>query len=93
MAAVTREQLHATVDALRDNHLEAAQQALDRLASGDNARRRALVIQGLRDDGVSVSAPRRLSADERRELHERPSITLAGETIAETVVKNRERDG
>lgn len=93
MAAVTREQLHSMIDDLAEDRLVDAQEALDRLASMDSARRRRQVIQSLRDDGLIVSEPPRLSVEERQRLRERPLIKLEGESIAETVVRNREPVG
>ena len=93
MAAVTREELHTMIDGLPAERLQAAQAALDRLSTRlveDRAALRATLAESLREDGLIAHVPPPMSAADRARMRNRPLIKLEGETIAETVVKNRE---
>ncbi|MAF10961.1 hypothetical protein CMK11_10980 [Candidatus Poribacteria bacterium] len=89
MATTTREQLHAMIDDLNDDCLEAARDALRRLEATGERDAEQRFAQSLVDDGLLAGEPPALSAAERRRMRERPSMTLEGETIAQTIIRER----
>jgi hypothetical protein len=89
VATTTREQLHTIIDELSDDRLREVRDALERLMAGDGSAADQGFMRRLRGGGLLLSEPPALSDDEHRQIHERPPLTMRGEAISDTIVRDR----
>ncbi|MBT3267318.1 hypothetical protein HN371_09215 [Candidatus Poribacteria bacterium] len=91
MAGGPREPLHTMLHDLNDDDLEAAHHALRRMEAGQDCGPEQRFVEVLVDDGLLAGEPPPLSGSETRRTRDRPSMALDGQTIAETIIRERGR--
>lgn len=89
MATVTREQLHAMIDVLRDDDLERARKQLDQLRVNNEKEPLDSLRQELFDKGFLSQVAPPASPDAIRRHRERKLVTIKGEPLSDTIIKDR----